>query len=414
MPYLSKPYAMDLHIHGTYSGATSDQMVFDVIAEQAVYKGLDFVGTGDILHPKWIEMVQAELERTAEGVFQHSRHGTKFVLTVEVEDQHKVHHLLLLPSLDKAKELREKFGPHTSDMNIDGRPSLDLAAPEIVEMGADSSCLIGPSHAFTPWTSIFKEFDSLEECYDDQLKNVDFLELGLSADTYMADRIAELEDLTFLSNSDAHSPWPNKLGREFNRFELSEPTASSLFKSIKKRKNLTLNVGLNPKHGKYHLTACSRCYKTFSIDEAKSLDWRCDDCGGILKKGVSDRVDELADFEESHCPSFRPDYLHISPLSEVLALARGHSDPRSKGVQQAWSSLVEHFSDEISVLIDVPISDLKEFSDPSVGFMVEEFRRGNLEISPGGGGKYGKLKIPRKVIKAQKKEGQKTLSDFGE
>lgn len=404
---------MDFHIHGTYSGATSDRMVFDNIAEQAGYKGLDIVGAGDILHPKWGEMVTEKLERVDDGTFRHPRHGTNFVLTGEVEDERRVHHLLIFPSFGKVDEFRERIGSRSDDINIDGRPSFDLTPPEIVEAATDSECLIGPSHAFTPWTSIFKEFDSLRDCYGDQVGHVDFLELGLSADFPMADRIEDLRDLTFLSNSDAHSPWPNKLGREFNLFDLSAPTSSDLMGSIRAKKNLTLNVGLNPKLGKYHLTACSRCHENYSIGDAKSLDWRCEECGGVLKKGVSDRVQELADFDEPRPPAFRPDYVHTAPLSEIISLALGRSDPHSRDVQRAWRGLVEEFGDEISVLVEVPIPEIKRASDAAIGNMIDAFRRDELEISPGGGGAYGRLEIS-KVIKAQKREGQKTLSEFGE
>ncbi len=413
MPYLSEIYSVDFHIHGLFSGATSDKMVFDKVAEQATFKGLDFVGTGDILHPKWMSMVRESLDEVGEGTYLHPEHGVRFVPTVEVEDKTRVHHVVLVPSLGKAEELREAFDPFSEDMNIDGRPRLDLDAPRIVEIATDSDCLIGPAHAFTPWTSVYKEFDSLEDCYGDQLGEVDFLELGLSADTFMADRVEELDGLTFLSNSDAHSPWPNKLGREFNRFELSEPVYSGILSSIEDRVGLTLNVGLSPKLGKYHLSACSRCHERFDVEEARSLDWNCNECGGDIKKGVSDRVDELADFDRPHHPDFRPDYVHVAPLSEIISLAWGGVDPRSKKVQRAWRSLVEKFDDEISVLIDIPISDIKEVSDPSIGEMIDHFRRGELEISSGGGGEYGKLEIPSKVIKAQKKEGQKRLSEFG-
>lgn len=389
-------------------------MVFDTIAKQAIYKGLDVVGTGDILHPKWGEMLEDNLRKTSQGIYEHPEHLTKFVLTTEVEDKHKVHHLILIPSQDKTDELREELKPYSNDLYIDGRPKLDLGPSEIVEKAKDSECLIGPSHAFTPWTSIFKEFDTLEECYQDQTKNIDFLELGLSADTFMADRIKELKKVTFLSNSDAHSPWPNKLGREFNRFELSEPTVSEIFESIKERKNLTLNVGLDPELGKYHLTACSRCYEKYSIREAGNLEWNCEECSGDIKKGVQDRINELADYEKPEHPTFRPDYLHTAPLSEVITLAWGRSNPRSRDIQNEWDSLVEKFGDEITVLIDIPITEIRKQSDPKIAYMTEAFRKGKLDITPGGGGKYGELKRPSKVIKSQKKETQKTITDFGE
>jgi len=55
-----------------------------------------------------------------------------------------------------------------------------------------------------------------------EANSIHFIELGLSADTDYADRIAELARRTFLSNSDAHSPRCNKLAREFNQMELKE------------------------------------------------------------------------------------------------------------------------------------------------------------------------------------------------
>ncbi len=59
----------------------------------------------------------------------------------------------------------------------------------------------------------------LIDCYG---KMPDFLELGLSADSDMADTIEELENIPFLTNSDAHSPWPHRLGREFNELEIAK------------------------------------------------------------------------------------------------------------------------------------------------------------------------------------------------
>lgn len=411
---MSQSYAADLHIHGTYSRATSDRMVIDTIADQAEKKGLDIVGTGDILHPSWISMVRDKLGKVETGTFRHPDFWTNFLLTVEIEDNRRVHHLIILPSLSKAEELREKLDPHSSDMNIDGRPTVNLKAQEIVELATESDCLIGPSHAFTPWTSVYKEFDSLEDCYKDQLKNADFLELGLSADSLMADRIKELKNLTFLSNSDAHSPWPNKLGREFNRFDIPEPTFSEVSKSIRGRKNIQLNVGLNPRLGKYHLTACSKCYQRVPVDKARSKDWKCEKCGGNIKKGVSDRVEELADFKSPQPPDFRPRYVHTAPLSEVISLALNRSNPRSKKVQLLWDSLVERFGDEISVLVDAKISEIREVSDSRIADMIQAFRDDLLEITPGGGGEYGNLEIPTKVIKSQGEIGQKTLSEFGD
>ena len=48
----------DLHIHGKHSGGVSPKMEIPVIAEEAGKKGLDMVGTGDILNPKWLSHVK--------------------------------------------------------------------------------------------------------------------------------------------------------------------------------------------------------------------------------------------------------------------------------------------------------------------------------------------------------------------
>lgn len=413
MPEL-QTYPADLHIHSRYSGATSTRMVLDTIAQQAKLKGLAFVGTGDVFHPRWFESIKAELAEVAEGTFEHPRYHISFILTVEVEDKHRVHHLIFLPALAAIESVREELAKHSSDINADGRARVDLSAPEIVDIALAHDCLVGPGHAFTPWTSMYKEFDSMQACYGDRASKVRFLELGLSADTSMADRIAELADVTFLSCSDAHSPWPDKLGREFNRFELAEPTYAEIIKAIKREngRRISLNVGFNPRLGKYHLTACSRCYEQFTLEQAKASRWRCNKCGGWIKKGVRDRVNELANYPEPKHPPHRPNYLRIAPLAEVIALALGHNDAHAPEVQSLWEKLVGRFGNEIEVLIDVPAEELANVAGAKVAAVVKAFREGALRVVPGGGGRYGHLEIPLELAKAQKLGGQRTLVEF--
>jgi len=410
-----KFYNADLHLHSKYSGATSNRMDINTIAQQAKLKGLSFVGTGDVFHPRWLEGIKAELKEVADGTFEHPRYGTRFILTVEVEDRRRVHHLILLPSLATVEDMREVLAKKSSDIDTDGRPHLELGAPEIVEIAHARDCLIGPAHAFTPWTSMYKEFDSLGACYGDQTGKINFLELGLSADTSMADRIAELQDLTFLSCSDAHSPWPNKLGREFNRFELAEPTHAEIVKGIKREngRRILLNVGFDPQLGKYHMTACSRCYKQFTLDQAKALRWRCDKCGGWVKKGVFDRINELANYEGPKHPPHRPGYLRVAPLAEVIALALGKSDAHAPDVQEMWGRLVTRFGNEISVLIDVPTDEVAVAAGPRVAAIIKAFRGQKLRVIPGGGGSYGRLEVPVELAEIRPPKAQRTLMEFG-
>jgi len=402
----------DLHIHSKYSGGTSTRMDLETIAKQAELKGLSIVGTGDVLHPSWLNAIKSELTEISEGIFTHPRAKTKFILSVEVEDDRRVHHLVLIPTLGIAEELRSVFSKFSDDIDLDGRAHLRLSAPEIVDMVNERGCLIGPAHAFTPWTSMYKEFNSLRECYKDAARKVSFLELGLSADTHMADRIPELKDLTFLSCSDAHSPWPDKLGREFNRFEIQEVSFEEITKAIQRRegRKISLNVGFDPRLGKYHRTACSRCYKQFSLDEGKRLNWRCDQCRGWIKKGVWDRVNELARTQEPVHPPHRPSYLRIAPLSEVIALGLRESDAHSSTVQSVWRKLVSEFGNEISVLVEVPIEVIK-VNEKRTAEVIKAFREGSLKVVAGGGGRYGRLELPEEL--ERKLSPQKTLMEFG-
>ena len=64
----------DLHIHGRYSMATSKNMTPEVIAPQAKLKGLDLVGTGDVLNSKWLQILDETIEET-EIVYQKRRYN---------------------------------------------------------------------------------------------------------------------------------------------------------------------------------------------------------------------------------------------------------------------------------------------------------------------------------------------------
>ena len=56
--------------------------------------------------------------------------------------------------------------------------------------------------------------------------------MGLSADTNLASRIGQLDDYTFLTNSDSHSPWPHRIAREFNKIQLDDISYDSLCSAI--------------------------------------------------------------------------------------------------------------------------------------------------------------------------------------
>ncbi len=396
---------LDLHIHSKYSAATSSKMDLPTIAREAEKKGIGVVATGDCLHARWMAEVR-ELPQE-KGLFRLGE--TAFVLTAEVEDSSKVHHLIIVPDLSKASELRRGFSSRGAGLDADGRPTLRMTPPEIADLALEAGCLIGPSHAFTPWTGMYAHYPSLGDCYQDRADRIIFVELGLSADSDYADRISELRGRTFLSNSDAHSPWPNKLGREFNQMEMKEISFEDLGRAIAREGGCrpTLNVGLWPDEGKYNRTACTRCYRHHSIQEMTDRRGRCE-CGGLIKLGVRDRVKMLADGPAPVHPHHRPPYLHLIPLAEIIAMALGVRSVYSAKVQKVWNELVRVRS-EIEVLVEADLSVLP--AEEKVVDAIRAFRSGEVVVKPGGGGRYGSVSL-REGREEKKADDQRSLFDF--
>jgi uncharacterized protein (TIGR00375 family) len=398
---------LDLHIHSRYSMAVSADMNLTEIAREATRKGVKIMATGDCLHPLWLDCVKKL--PNSDGLFFLD--DTYFVLSVEVEDSSRVHHLIFLPDTSKAEQLREAFAPYSTNLSTDGRPRLHLSGSEIADFVLEADGLLGPAHAFTPWTGIFAYFRSIAECYQDKAKQIRFIELGLSADTNYADRIAELSDKTFLSNSDAHSPRSNKLAREFNQMELEYFSYRDLCRAIKREGGCRTkqNVGLFPEEGKYNRTACTRCYRQYTAGQKDELMGRCPDCGGRIKMGVTDRVNLLADYEKPLHPHHRPPYLHIIPLAEIIALALGHKSAMTAGVQKRWRELTAEKT-EIEILTKVDLAELK--AEPGVIKAIENFRMGRVVVRPGGGGKFGEVVLAEDAGEKGQRAAQRSLLEF--
>ncbi len=372
----------DFHIHSKHSAATSKNMTLENISKGARQKGLSVVATGDALNKYWLEEIEGLGFKDGVGKLNDCH----FIITTEVEDKNRVHHLILFENLESAHNMRNMVEKHSSDMDRDGRPHLRISGEEIAHACKEAGALIGPSHAFVPWTSMYKEFNTLADCYGSE--KVDFLELGLSADTYLASTIKELEGVTFLTNSDAHSPSPHRLGREFNRLEVENISFAEIKRAIlgESGRSIVLNVGLDPRLGKYHRTACIKCFTQYSRDEAEGFRWRCPECKARIKKGVRERISELGGSNETD----RPRYLRIAPLAEIIAKGMGVKSVYSIRVNRIWSSLVDTCGSEIAVLVDVPIEKIREI-DATTADAVKLYREEKFTIIEGGGGRYGEI-----------------------
>ncbi len=387
-----KEYNLDLQLHGLYASGVSKNMTLPVMAEQSRLKGLDVLVTADILHKKWFEHVEKNLEEESNGVYRDLKAKCNFIIGGEIEDCNRIHHLFYLPSIESAEEMREKLlGRGNLDCIMCGRPKLRVSAEEFAQKVDECGGIFGPAHSFTPYTGAYAFHDSMKTLYGKMHEKLLFIELGLSADSNLADRIKENHSYSFLTSSDAHSPWPHRIGREFNRVKMDKPDFNSLKKALaeKSERLITLNAGLNPKEGKYHCTACNSCFAKYSLSQAEQLKWKCIKCRGEIKRGVRDRIAMLANLKEGSHPAFRPPYLHLLPLAEIIQQSVGAKGIETKAVQSRWIGIVEKFGNEICVLVDAKESELLE-ADKEVGENIIAFRKGLVLYIPGGGGEYGK------------------------
>jgi len=378
----------DLHIHGRFSIGTSRSLTFEQLASSAKRKGLHLLGTGDILHPEWRKEFVERSHEIASGIYEID--GVRFVCTTEVEDEHRVHHLLVFPNIEAAVELSSKLD--ASRLKGDGRPKLALPAERIASFCEGLGVLIGPSHAFTPYTAMYASHDSLDSCYGGMIDYVSFVELGLSADSSYADRIEELAPLVFLSNSDSHSA--GRIGREFNRIDIGSKFDFRAFKKAISRSSgaVIANAGFYPQEGKYNESACNRCYKHYHLEDALGRKWKCA-CGGRIKRGVLDRVNELATYYMARHPHHRGKYVHIVPVETLVALGLG-VPATSKKAKESIERLLAAFGTEIELLLRASPEDIGTVAGSRVGGAFRAYRDNKLKLIPGGGGEYGRIELP--------------------
>ncbi len=404
-------YNSDFHIHGPYAGGTSKNLCVEKIAEMGIYKGLAINPLGDLTHKTWFNMVFDKLQYEDECFFYDVKtiFGMKrsnFILSTEVQAKDRTHHLILFPDKKSVLDFREKIGPYCKHMDgpMDGRAWLSLDAESIAKICVEQDLVFGPCHAYTPYFGVYAHYDSLKQAYGKYFDDIDFLELGLSADSYIANNIEELKPITFLSNSDAHSFWPHRLGREFNVMKLNKPNYYEVEKALHKKegRDLVLNVGLDPQEGMYHKTRCKGCFAFYNLEEAEKLKWKCT-CGQQIKKGVKERVQEIAPKKQEYN---RPEYKHILPLAEIIAFSLKSDNPLAEKVQKIWWDFIKVSETEINSLLYLSESKLNEVNS-DIARHIMAFRNGFVSYFPGGGGQYGKPVIA--FSKEEKEENDRKI-----
>ena len=381
----------DLHVHiGRSDGgqpikiSASKDLTFRAIAREASQrKGIRLIGVIDCHSPA----VQADIDRClATGEMTEAPGGgiryrdTVILLGTEMEVREESggpYHLLgFLPDLQAMKGWTAWMAPRMKNVVLSSQRIRVTARELQAELLARGGILV-PAHVFTPHRGLLGcSADRLADRLDPE--GISAIELGLSADRDMADRISELAGHTFLTNSDAHST--GMIGRECNELLLAEPSFAEWAKAMRREDGRTIlaNYGLHPQLGKYHTTFCSSCHK--AVPAAHDA---CPHCGGSrLVRGVSGRIDQLADRPEPVHPAWRAPYRQQVPLSFFPGVGRVMRD-----------RLLAEVGTEMEVLHRASEAQLARTAGEKTAAAIIAAREGRVSFTPGSGGTYGKLTV---------------------
>jgi uncharacterized protein (TIGR00375 family) len=312
----------------------------------------------------------------------------------------RVHNLIFSPSIKTCEKVITMMNDRGFNIKADGRPILGIDSEELYKRlkEIDEKIIIVPAHAWTPWYAIFGSksgFDSIEECFGSMTPYVYAIETGLSSNPKMNWHVSGLDCIVCISNSDAHSP--RNLGREANVFEFDEPPTFDEFVRVLKEQDQShfkYTIEFYPEEGKYHFDGCAPC--AFSCDpvQSKKLSDRCPKCKRPMTLGVHHRVEQLKDREVASVSKRKIPFKSIVPLAEILAEVYEVKSIQSTKVDQEYMRLTNTIANEFFILLDVPIEIIaKQASNPNLAIAIERMRRGEVHVTPGYDGIYGKVSL---------------------
>ena len=397
----------DLHIHSSYSRATSPEMNLPVLERWAGLKGIDLLGTGDFTHPAHLAAITELLTESAPGLYtlsaSKSKNPAHFMLTAEVSNiftqggkTRKVHSLIFAPSIEAARRINSTLEKMGGNLKSDGRPIFGFSATELLKAVLDSSpdAMVVPAHAWTPWFSLFGSksgFDSIEECFGDYSPHIRAIETGLSSDPAMNGRLSALDGITLISNSDAHSP--AKIGREANVLNscLDFFEITGILQS-KDTIRFTHTIEFFPEEGKYHSDGHRGCGILFTPEQTGKAGGKCPVCGKGLTVGVMNRVSQLADRPSHRIVKGAQSFVSVIPLAEIIAESYGVGAGSAR-VAREYMRLVTTAGSEFSLLLDMSEEELTQAAGPEIAGAIMKVRRGEVSITPGFDGEFGKIRI---------------------
>lgn len=389
------PYFADLHVHIGRAGgrpvkmAASRDLTLEAILDACCgRKGIQIVGIVDAVCTPVLAELQTAVDLGSlvpvSGGGLRTPGGEVVVLPgAELEAitaGRPAHYLSYFPDLDRLEAFHAAIRPHVTNLSLSSQ-RVRLTPDRLLRLTLEHDGLFALAHAFTPHKGYFGHCaTTLTEAFTPPLDEaIAAVELGLSADTAMADRLPELHRYPYVTNSDAHSL--RTIAREYTVFELASPSFREIAMALRSAegRRIALNCGLDPRLGKYHVTRCRACNRRVPLRS----DLRCPECGGRVTVGVADRLEEVraAYLAEAggaatppEGPPTRPPYRHQTPLDFIPGIGPA-----------ALRRLLERFGTEMHVLHHAAPEALAETVGATLAARIVAARRGEIAVDAGEG-----------------------------
>ncbi len=411
---------IDLHIHSKYSRATSKFFDLAEMVKWAQIKGVDIISSADFTHPAWFKVLRENLaeDQSGSGIYKLKNNPTtvRFLLATEFSciysqggQTRRLHLCILMPSLEAVAKFNKFLTDAGGKLGSDGRPILGMSAKQVLNimLEADPRAMMIPAHAWTPWFAVFGSksgFNSLQECFEELTPHIKAIETGLSSDPAMNWQWSDLDNITLVSNSDAHSG-PH-IGREANVMDLDQVSYQEIVDIIatKNKKKFLYTIEFYPEEGMYHWDGHRACnFSCSPQDSKKKYKGFCPKCKKPLTIGVLNQVEKLADRKtegvdnSKHIP-----YKSIIPLPDIIADFY-NVNRSSKKVEALFTEIISQASNEFRVLLDLDLAELKKIMPEVLAQGIIRSRENKIRLIPGFDGQYGQAEI----FSAAEKRGAK-------
>jgi len=362
----------------------------NIAKECAERKGINIVGIIDCASPYVIEDIENFLkmgdayELEDGGIIYKDK--VCILLGSEVETSEKgkngkcgaAHNVCFFPHLKDIKGFSNEMSKHIKNITLSTQRS-DISGYDLIDIVEKYNGILIPAHIFTPFKSYYGNCtDRLQYIFKEKYDKIFAVELGLSSDTFLADMISELENKTFVTNSDAHSL--PKIAREYNKMLVNDISFKEVVKALKNEdgRKILANYGLDPKLGKYHRTHCDNCDSTIETKEPVEI---CPKCGSDkVTFGVFDRIELIKDKETTQSPANRPPYIYQIPLTFIPGVG-------GKTIEK----LLDNFETEMNILHKLSEDDIEAVVGEKIAKNIVNAREGKMKVEAGGGGNYGKV-----------------------